>query len=798
MMMNRTTLLFFVILFSHIGYAQFEYKVYNITRCVTPPSIDGIGDDAAWSNVETASGFRMLEPENGTPEKANRKTEVKLAFDDNAIYVFARMYDSAPDSILRQLSPRDNYGVNTDYFGIFINPFNDGLSDFNFFVTAAGVQTDSRTTDNGDDVSWNTVWESEVVIDELGWTVEMKIPYQCLRFSDQEVKDWGLNMMRYTRRNRQNFTWNFIDRSIATYELQTGRLRGMEDIKPPVRLSLMPYFSAYENVYPDGSHSESLNLGADLKYGINESFTLDATLIPDFGQVAFDKQVLNLGPFENQYQENRQFFVEGTDLFSKGNMFYSRRIGGSPKNITNADLSDLSDLTQDYTRLLNATKVSGRTSGNTGIGVLNAITDNNYIEGVDSTGEALKILTEPLTNYNVFVIDQRINRNRSISLVNTNVWRNGAARDANVTGLIANLNNNSNSYKFYGEGKYSHINQGDSTIGDFTTYLALSKIVGNWRWNVAQAYVGDQFDQNDLGFQTRNNQFGHSIEGSYQIFQPTGWFNKYQISALATHYMLANPRVYESFDVEAHFFGITKRFFAFGLDFEASPVDKMDYFEARVPGRKFVRPPGFSYSGWISTDYRKPFAIDFRTTYYHQPEFDNQLVYVNFQPIVRVNDRLNFSYEITPYYESNNLGWSGFMGDSVIIGGREIWTAQQNLNLNYIFTPKMSLSLNFRHYWRSLKYNQYYNLEEDGSVTPISDNLNNNVNFNTMNVDLKFSWWFAPGSEFVFLYRNTLIDSSDDISMNYTSNFFNTITSPSTHIFSIRLTYFIDYAIFAS
>lgn len=797
-MTTRTPLLCLTLFCANLLTAQSEPKVYSIQRCSIPPVIDGLSNDAVWNDAAIATNFFMLEPENGTPELQERRTEVQLAFDDDAIYVFARMHDNAPSEILHQYSPRDVYNVNTDYFGIFINPFNDGLSDFNFFVTAAGVQTDSRTTDDGDDVSWNTVWESEVTIDSVGWTVEMKIPYQCLRFSEKEVKDWGLNIMRYTRRNRQNFTWNFIDRSVATYELQTGRLRGMENIEPPVRLSLMPYFSAYENIYPSGDHAESVNLGADLKYGINESFTLDATLIPDFGQVAFDEQVLNLGPFENQYQENRQFFVEGTDLFSKGDMFYSRRIGGSPKNITNADLSELSDLTQDYTRLLNATKISGRTSGNTGVGVLNAITDNNYIEGVDSTGEDIRILTEPLTNYNVFVLDQRINRNRSISLVNTNVMRNGAARDANVTGLIANLNNNSNSYKLYGEGKYSHIAQGDSSIGDYSTYVALSKIKGNWRWSVAQQYVGDQFDQNDLGFQTRNNQFGHSVEGSYQIFQPTGWFNRYRITASATHYMLANPRVYESFDVESHFFGITKRFFAFGIDFESSPVDKMDYFEARVPNRKFIRPPGFSYSGWISTDYRKPFAIDARFTYYHQPGFDNELYYVNIEPIVRVNDRLNFSYELTPYYESNNMGWSGFKGDSVIIGGREIWTAQQSLNLNYIFTPKMSLSLNFRHYWRTLRYNQYYNLEDNGTVAEIDDDFANDVNFNTVNVDLKFSWWYAPGSELVLLYRSSLIDSDDNVYSSYGENFIQSIGMPSTHIFSIRLTYFLDYAIFAS
>ena len=158
-------------------------------------------------------------------------------------------------------------------------------------------------------------------------------------------------------------------------------MSNIRDINPPIRLSLMPYASTYVDHFEDKTTLD-FNAGMDLKYGINESFTLDATLIPDFGQVAFDNQVLNLSPFEIQFQENRQFFNEGTELFSLGDLFYSRRIGGAPKNITNQDLSgnDSAEVTvrTEFTRLLNATKISGRTNGNLGIGFLNAVTDNNY------------------------------------------------------------------------------------------------------------------------------------------------------------------------------------------------------------------------------------------------------------------------------------------------------------------------------------------------------------------------------------------------------------------------------------
>lgn len=796
-MTTKTILLLGACLCYHLLAAQADPKVYSIQKTDQAPTIDGVGDDEAWMNIPVADGFRMIEPQNGPLEPENRQTEVKLLYDDNAIYVFARMYDSYPDSILQQLSQRDVYNVNTDWFGIYINPFNDGLSDFNFFITAAGVQTDSRTTEFGDDFSWNTVWESEVKHDELGWTVELKIPYQCLRFSDKEVKDWGLNMIRYVRRTREMYSWNFIDRSIATWELQTGRLRGLEDIDPPTRLTFMPYFSAYENIAPGGETQEEANFGMDLKYGINESFTLDATLIPDFGQVAFDQQLLNITPFENEFQENRQFFVEGVDLFSKGNLFYSRRIGGTPKNITNADASNLNNLTQDYTRLLNATKISGRTSSNLGIGVLNAITDNNYLEGEDSLGNEIRILSEPLTNYNVFVLDQRLNRNKSISFVNTNVLRNGESRDANVSAMVADINNNSNTYNFKGQFKLSSIFQGDSTSHGVSSQFGVVDIEGQWRWGYEGSYIGTQYDQNDLGFLARNNMFSHYVTGSYQIFQPTKHFNRLRITSGLGYQTLADPTKFERLLVEASMFAITRNFFAFGADASITPIGANDYFEARTPGRVFNRPSGQSASVWISTDYRKPFAIDSRINFEMWNDYGYKFFRIGIKPIVRLNDNWNLFYDLVPRIGFNNIGWATNANDSIIFGSRKVSTVEQTFGSTYIFTPKMSLNLNFRHYWRSLEYNQYFNLENDGSLTEVDRDFQRDLNFNTLNVDLRFSWWFQPGSELVLLYRNTLITYGNDIDMAYFENFRNSLNSPSTHIFSIRLTYFLDYAIFA-
>ncbi|MEY4012911.1 MAG: hypothetical protein RIT22_2035, partial [Bacteroidota bacterium] len=225
-----------------------------------------------------------------------------------------------------------------DRVGIFINGYNDGQQEFSFIVSASGVQEDFLFTEsNGEDSSWNAIWESKTQITDFGWTAEIKIPYAALRFSSEKKQTWGINFIRDFRRARTFYSWNLIDNKINSRGNQEGVLNGIENIITPTRLFLIPYSSFYLNSNATQKTKGDLKGGVDIKYGINDAFTLDAILVPDFGQTTFDNVILNLGPFEQQFNENRPFFTEGTELFSKGNLFYSRRIGGSPT--INADLN---------------------------------------------------------------------------------------------------------------------------------------------------------------------------------------------------------------------------------------------------------------------------------------------------------------------------------------------------------------------------------------------------------------------------------------------------------------------------
>jgi hypothetical protein len=224
-----------------------------------------------------------------------------------------------------------------------------------------------------------------------GWIVEMKIPYRCLRFDNNNIETWGIQFHRSFRRDETQYTWNPIDISKGNIGLYHGELNGLNDLDPPTRLSLYPFVSTVQNNF-DGVYESNFNAGLDVKYGLTENFTLDGTLIPDFSHAGFDNITLNLGPFEQTFSDQRQFFTEGIDLFSKGNLFFSRRVGSAP--ITDPVTSENEEVVDfpESVKVLNAIKISGRTGNGLGLGFFNSFTEKAEatIENIES-GDAMAI-----------------------------------------------------------------------------------------------------------------------------------------------------------------------------------------------------------------------------------------------------------------------------------------------------------------------------------------------------------------------------------------------------------------------
>jgi hypothetical protein len=383
--MRKYSYFFFIVIVLFTSFVYSQKKTLQAIRIDSKIIIDGKFDETAWQNAPVAKNFVEIFPDNGKPIPENKDTEVKIVYTDEAIYVAALLHDDDPSKILSELTLRDDFAT-ADHFGVFFNGYNDGQQEFRFFVSAAGVQQDCIYTENTDeDFTWDAIWESKVRITDKGWVVEMKIPLAALRFPEAEKQIWGLNFYREPRQSRSQNTWSLISNEINNESIQAGILEGIENIKTPTRLFLIPYASSYLTGNATQKTTGEIRGGLDIKYGLTDAFTLDAILVPDFGQVRFDNVVLNLSAFEQQFTENRPFFTEGTDLFNKGNLFYSRRIGGLPqyKLGVNEEFVEGTNV-----KLLNALKISGRTKNGLGIGVLNAVTEETDFDIVNfKTGD---------------------------------------------------------------------------------------------------------------------------------------------------------------------------------------------------------------------------------------------------------------------------------------------------------------------------------------------------------------------------------------------------------------------------
>ncbi len=604
-----------LLLFTTLIYSQISKKELTAVRVSEAPKIDGILDESVWEKGKIGSDFVMYEPGDGDKERDDQKTNVKILYDDKGIYIAGYLYDSEPDKILKQLTDRDNFG-NSDVFGISISPNNDGQNEFAFMVTAAGVQLDSQVSPlNGEDYTWNEVWFSKVSFDNKGWYAEIMLPYSALRFSKESVHAWGVNFHRYIASKNELYSWNYIDKAVGKAPLYSGVLTGITDIKPPVRLSFAPFASFILDNY-DGETDADYAFGLDLKYGITDNFTLIATLIPDFSQVGFDNVTLNLGPFEQVFVEQRQFFVEGADLLEKGNLFFSRRIGNRP--VGHAEVEELVEESETLVivdnptevDVLNAIKVTGRTKKGLGIAVLNAITKKTEATIRDSlSGEKYNIVTEPLDNYNVLVVDQEFNKNSSIGLTNTNVLREGSFRDANVTSLVFSLANKANSYRLSGDGSTSTIREADLNTTGFASSLRFSKTKGNIRYSVRHRFADDKYDKNDLGFQRTNNYNSVYSNVNYRIFKPIKYFNSLQVGIFAGYFRRFEPSVYTGNYFNLYGSARTKKELSFGFEVGTNIGKRRDYFEPRTEGRYWLKNPETEIEGYFSTDYRKKLSV---------------------------------------------------------------------------------------------------------------------------------------------------------------------------------------------
>ena len=796
-----TSLLLTLCITSSFAQNTLPKKKLQAQRTATSPKIDGFLDDATWNDAPIASDFIELRPVPGRIETKDGRTEIKVLYDDYAIYVSARMYDK-PDSIVHELVARDQIG-NADFVGIVFDTFLDGVNGYGFFVTAAGVQFDAKySLIGGEDPTWNAVWESDVKIDDKGWTAEMKIPYSALRFSSKDIQNWGLNMTRKrTGTNRQTF-WNYVDPKVDGFINQSGVLEGLKSIKAPLRLSFSPYVSTLISHYPYHTPGvkntqASINGGMDVKYGINQSFTLDMTLIPDFGQVQSDYRVLNLTPFEVKFNENRQFFTEGTELFNKGDLFYSKRIGSIPSYFDRSGLKAGDKVIKDPQegKVLNATKISGRTSGGLGIGVFNAITNKMYTEVEDVNGNRSEFESQPLTNYNIFVLDQTLKNNSSISVINTNVLRQGSAYDANVSAALFNINDKKNKYFVDGAGKMSYVTS-DPVKDNRTGYSyewSAGKKSGTFVFNYGQEFSDTRFDPSDMGFYTNNNFFDQSLNFGYNVYKPGKWYNQIQAYAEVEYSRRFKPGDYQSFGIFPGVYVQFKNQWSAEV-FGNWIAEGNDFYESRN-GQVYKAPESYRWAIFINPNRAKAYNFGGNVQRTKKAMFNGEEYNFYFFQNYRVSDKLSFSLDLNFAPSYNAVNWVGFNGAQSVFSRYDRNTVENTLGAKYSFSNKMGLQLGVRHYWSDRRNKDFYGLNSDGTLSRYSGPALTNVdrNYNVFNIDLAYVWQFTPGSELSITYKDAAETNEQFLTKKYNRNFDKILSGPQNNSLSIKVLYYIDY-----
>jgi len=793
------------ILFTLPTYSQKEISASRISDEMV---IDGKLDEAAWTNAEIATGFINWQPIAGaTP---SNETEVKIMYDDRAIYVGAYLKNSSRDEIMTELSERDNIG-NTDWFGFVLDTYGNGNDGSEFIIAATGVQFDAKVSSNGEDENWNEVWYSAVELTDKGWYAEIKIPYSAIRFPKTKVQNWKVNFMRRMAGTGEKCSFQYIDPLVNGFINQTAILKGVSDIKSPIRLSLSPYITGYAQQSSSGGENAttstgySYNGGLDLKYGINEAFTLDMTLIPDFGQVQSDDRVLNLSPFEVKYDENRAFFTEGVELFSRANLFYTRRVGGQPLGYGgashHAQHNEEVVTNPQETQLYNATKISGRTSSGLGIGVFNAVAGSTKaIIRNNDTDEIREVETGPLTNYNVVVFDKNLPNNSYVSLINTNVWRKGSEfYNANVTGTEFDLRTKSQKWGFSGDASVSQLIYADSgNINGLKYNLEFGKISGNWRFDISTSGKSKNYNNNDLGYVTETNIREYDFSTYYSINdgwkfmdRANFWFNTF----VNTTY---DENKFSSIHFNAGFWTQTKQQWNLNMWTNYRPSTK-DFYEPRVDGRHLYRPGFYNMGWWFSSDQRKKLKIEGSVFGLKFFEHGSGIYSYDISPRYRFTDKLSVFMSFGTNFDKNVRGWVDFDEDEPIIGRRDQVTLNNSVGINYTVNSKMAFNFRARHYWSKVFYNSFHSLDLEGNLGSTDYNEFNNFSFNLFNIDLNYTWRFAPGSDLIIVWKNSIAGGEYSSLIDYKDRSYKDGVSslgdlPQTNSISLRLVYFLNAA----
>ncbi|MEJ2540157.1 MAG: DUF5916 domain-containing protein [Gemmatimonadota bacterium] len=705
--------------------------------------LDGRLDDPAWETAAPATGFSQFEPDPGAAP--SQRTEARVVYGEEALFVAIRAFDDDPAAIAGQLTRRDQSSY-SDAVAVVIDSYYDRRTAFHFEVNPVGVQTDIyRFDDTGEDRGWDAVWESATSTDPLGWSAEFRIPYSQLRFREGEDQTWGINFLRRIAREEETVVWAPTSRDESAIVSRFGDLEGLQDVRAPTRMEITPYSLGRVsrlNGTPDDpffrSTAASGAVGADVKYAVTGDLTLNLTLNPDFGQVEADPAQVNLSAFEVFLPERRPFFVEGSSLFNFGiglgdgdgaaeSLFYSRRVGRAPQGSVDAQ-GGFADA-DPRTTILGAWKLSGKTAGGWSIGLMNAVTAEESARIAPAMGPRHDQVIEPFSNYSVVRVARDFREGRSaVGLIATGVNREREASDALGLRSGAYTGGLDLRHRFAGDDWQvtanvlgSHIRGSPEAIAraqrsparnfqrpdadhleydptrtslsGFSAFASVSKFAGG-RWRVGSMLQtrSPGFEVNDAGFMREADYVTGVLFGSYVVNEPMGPFRQWRVNSSwwsSRSWGWENTgfggNVNGNVQLENNWRGYT------GVNVNAGGVST-----GLMRGGPAVRNET-RWSGWggLQTDSRRAFQVDLNLNWNRAPESDSWGWGVS--PTLRWRPSARATLSAGSFFRRNvnDLQWVGRYGDAgePLFGRIDQNTVGLTGRFDFAFSPTLSLQL---------------------------------------------------------------------------------------------------------
>ena len=732
------------------GVPVLAFSSLHALRTNEPIVVDGSLSESVWRRPGF-DDFHQREPKAGA--LPSERTEVWLAYDDGALYVASRMYDSAPESLTIRLSRRDA-NWDSDLFTFFVDPYHDRRSGFYFALDAAGTYYDGTLyNDEWSDNTWDGVWEGKVRIDSLGWTAEMRIPYSQLRFQTADSLVWGVNFRREIARKAESIFVVYQPKGGSGFTSRFPILTGLNGIQAASRIEVLPYVTARAE-YLQHAHGDPFNdgakyipgMGVDLKMGLGSGLTLDGTINPDFGQVEVDPAVVNLTDVETYFNEKRPFFVEGQSIFSQfgrggatnywgfnwssPEIFYSRRIGRAPQGgVPSADFADI----PPGTTIIGAAKLTGKIGNSWNVGAINAVTAREFAE-LQTTGLRSRAEVEPPAYYGVFRAQKEFNEARqalgAIATVTARQLSGSRLRDEmNTSALVAGLDgwtflDSTKTWVVTGWGTMSHVRGTETDITSLQTNsqhylqrpdartlgvdssatsmtgfagrLYVNKQQGDVVFNAALGVISPRFENNDLGFLWRSDIINMHVGTGHKWPNPSSWFHDMFLAASAFRsYNFDRDIIWEGL------FGIWEITFLnlYELEIVGAYNPQTSNNRRTRGGPITLNTSGYELDLEFQTDSRKDWVFGVRTFSYK----DRFLSWsVNADMTWRPSSNLSLS--IGPGFEhrgdyaqyvttvTDPLATATY-GHRYVMANLQQSTVSANIRLNWTFTPKLSLQL---------------------------------------------------------------------------------------------------------